>query len=212
MIRNIVYDVGYVLISYTWRNDFRIFGYDDAGVKRLSDQLFSSKDPESIRTYWEKYDMNEITDAQIEEYCYSHFPEDRKALEWFFRDPTVWCSYMTDIAGTIAAMKKKGYRTYLLSNYPKRLWDLHVGKAPFLDFLDGMVVSCDEGFGKPEERFYRVLLDRYDLKAEECLFLDDRKDNTDAADRLGFHTITLDSAGQREKAVRFLESLPPVAD
>ena len=33
MIRNIVYDVGYVLVSYTWREDFKGFGYDEAGFR-----------------------------------------------------------------------------------------------------------------------------------------------------------------------------------
>ena len=50
MMRNIVYDVGYVLVSYTWREDFKRFGYDEVGVRRLSEQLFGSKDPKSIRT------------------------------------------------------------------------------------------------------------------------------------------------------------------
>jgi len=210
MIRNIVYDVGYVLVSYTWRQDFKVFGYDDAGVRRLSDLLFGSRDPESIRSYWEMYDRNEVTDRQIEEYCYEHFPEDRQALEWFFRDPSVWCVYLHDLADTIIRMKKKGYRTYLLSNYPERLWKLHIGGAPFRDLLDGMVVSWEERTGKPDEKFYRTLLKRYSLKPEECLFLDDRKDNTQAAERLGFHTITVDTPEERQKAVAYLDNLPPI--
>lgn len=211
MIRNIVYDVGYVLVSYTWREKFRSMGYDDDGIARLASGLFGGRKEGDIKSFWEKYDMNEVTDTEIKDFCLEHFPEDREAVEWFFEDPGVWCRYLDDLADTIEPMKKKGYGVYLLSNYPKRLWDLHIGRAPFKGIMDGMVVSCDEGFGKPDEKFYQVLLDRYGLKAEECLFLDDRKDNTEAADRLGFHTITLSSPDKRQEAVSYLESLPEIS-
>lgn len=211
MIRNIIYDVGYVLVTYTWRDAFRRFGYDEAGVKRMSDQLFGSRDPKSIRTYWEKYDMNEVSDREIEEYCYSHFPEDRKALEWFFEDPSVWGKIMNDLADTIPVMKAKGYGIYLLSNYPERLWKCHLSSAPFRKDLDGAVVSFEEGCGKPEERFYRILLDRYHLRPEECLFLDDRPVNTDMAEKIGIHTITVNTPDKRKEAVVYLESLPDLA-
>lgn len=208
MIQNIIYDVGYVLVTYTWRQSFKRFGYDDAGVRRLSDRLFGSRDPESVRTYWEKYDMNEISDQEIEEYCYSHFPDDRQALEWFFKDPSVWGEYLNDLADTVSRMKGKGYGTYLLSNYPKRLWQCHLDNAPFMKYLDGAVVSWQEGCGKPDEQFYRILLERYSLDPDQCLFLDDRPDNTAEAEKLGIHTITLDTPRQRAKAVSYLDSLP----
>ena len=208
MIRNIVYDVGYVLVNYSWKQKFREFGYDEEGVSRLSEQLFGSRDPESIRTYWEKYDMNEITDQEIEAYCYTHFPADRKALEWFFAVPSEWCVYMSDLADTIGRMKKKGYHIYLLSNYPERLWREHLKNAPFRQDLDGAVVSWQERCGKPEKRFYRALFDRYGLLPDECLFLDDRRDNTEAAEQLGMQSITLDSESQRRRAVQLLDGLP----
>ena len=189
MIRNIVYDVGYVLVSYTWREDFKGFGYDEAGVRRLSEQLFGSRDPKSIRTYWEKYDLNEISDEEIEEYCYSHFPQDTRALKWFFRDPSVWSVCLSDIADT----------------------KCQVESAPFMTDVDGAVVSWEEGCGKPSERFYRTLFERYGLKPEECLFLDDRKDNTDAAGKLGMNAITLSSPEMRLRAIAELEQLPDLA-
>ena len=211
VIRNIVYDVGYVLVSYTWREDFKRFGYDEAGVRRLSEQLFGSKDPKSIRTYWEKYDLHEISDEEIEEYCYSHFPQDTRALKWFFRDPSVWSVCLSDLADTIPVMKKKGYGVYLLSNYPERLWKCQVESAPFMTDVDGAVVSWEEGCGKPSKRFYRTLFERYGLKPEECLFLDDRKDNTDAAGKLGMNAITLSSPEMRLTAIAELEQLPDLA-
>ena len=77
--------------------------------------------------------------------------------------------------------------------------------------VDGAVVSWEEGCGKPSERFYRILFERYGLKPEECLFLDDRKDNTDAAGKLGMNAITLSSPEMRRRAIAELEQLPDLA-
>ena len=112
------------------------------------------------------------------------------------------------MADLILPLKEKGYRVYLLSNYPELLWKQHVCRQDFYPLLDGEVVSWQEHYGKPEERFFRRLLEKYDLKAEECIFLDDRADNTQAAEETGFHTITLNSPGKREEAVRYLTALP----
>ena len=44
---------------------------------------------------------------------------------------------------------------------------------------------------KPEPEIYQYLLDKYDLKAEDCLFFDDREDNVEAARKLGFSGIVV---------------------
>ena len=114
------------------------------------------------------------------------------------------------MADLIKPLKEKGYRVYLLSNYPKTLWKQHVCTRDFYPLLDGETVSWKEHFGKPDEKFFGILLERYGLKAEECLFLDDRADNTQAAEALGFHTITLDSPKAREEAAKYLTELPRI--
>ena len=54
-----------------------------------------------------------------------------------------------------------------------------------LDFFDGIVVSSDIHIVKPDIRIYEYLLETYHLKAEECLFIDDRADNIEGAQRVG---------------------------
>ena len=61
----------------------------------------------------------------------------------------------------------------------------------FFKHLDGIVVSGDEKLIKPDPAIYNVLLNRYNIKAEESLFIDDNGDNIEAARKLGFHTIHL---------------------
>ena len=54
-----------------------------------------------------------------------------------------------------------------------------------LDYFTGYVVSCDIHMLKPNEEIYRYLLDKYKLKAEECLFIDDLEANIEGAKKVG---------------------------
>mgnify|MGYP001529876171 CR=1 FL=1 len=62
--------------------------------------------------------------------------------------------------------------------------------------FDGGVASCEVHINKPDPRIYKALLDKYQLKAGESVFIDDRLENVQAAFRLGFAGIQMkDSVG-----------------
>lgn len=208
MLRNILFDVGYVLVDYTWKDSFKAFGYDEDGVKRLSAGIFGGGVQGEALTLWQRYDNGEVSDAEVRADILRRFPADGPVLTWFFDNDADWCTVRHDLADRIAPLKEKGYGIYLLSNYPDRLWQLHVANRPFHAFVDGEVVSYAEHMGKPDPRLYQCLLTRYRLKAEECLFLDDRAENTLAAQRLGIQTLTLDSDDARRRAIEALDELP----
>ena len=63
-----------------------------------------------------------------------------------------------------------------------------------LQMIDRYVVSGAEGLVKPDPRLFQVLLDRYGLKAVECLFVDDNPDNVAAAERIGMEGIVFKGA------------------
>jgi 2-haloacid dehalogenase len=63
-----------------------------------------------------------------------------------------------------------------------------------LQLIDRYVVSGQERLVKPDERLFRVLLDRYGLKAKECTFVDDNPDNVAAACRMGMEGIVFNGA------------------
>ena len=208
MIRHIIFDVGYVLVDYTWKYKFREFGYDGEGIQRLAAGIFGGGVQGEALTLWQSYDNGNVTDEEVRADILRRFPDDAPVLTWFFDDPASWCTVMHDLAEAIAPLKEKGYGVFLLSNYLDRLWQLHVAAQPFHALVDGEVVSYAEHLGKPDLRFYRRLLERYRLNAEECLFLDDRRDNTLAAESLGMQTLTLDSPDARRRAVETLAVLP----
>jgi putative hydrolase of the HAD superfamily len=80
--------------------------------------------------------------------------------------------------------RRRGFRTYVLSNASDLFFTYFNNFGPLSDF-DGAVVSCQEKLLKPEPEIYQRLLERYDLVPEECFFIDDRRENVDAARSLG---------------------------
>ena len=68
--------------------------------------------------------------------------------------------------------------------------------------MDGGIYSYQDRLIKPDPAIFQLLLSRYDLKAQECLFIDDKEENTQAARQLGFHVITLRNPKEIEQKVR----------
>ena len=72
-----------------------------------------------------------------------------------------------------------------------------------VQYFEGTVVSALEKCVKPDRRLYEILLNRYDLKPEECLFIDDLRANCDGAERAGMTAYCYD--GDYEKLVAYLK-------
>ncbi len=86
---------------------------------------------------------------------------------------------------------KANYKVYGLTNWSAETLPLAMQRYDFFSRLDGMVVSGVERIVKPDPELYRILLNRYDLKAEESLFIDDNAANIETAQQLGFHAVHL---------------------
>lgn len=96
------------------------------------------------------------------------------------------------IKGTVQILrelKAKNYRVFALSNWSAETFPIARKKFDFLSLLDGVVLSGEEKMNKPEPEIYRRLLSRYQLRADNCVFTDDNKDNVSAAKALGIDSI-----------------------
>ena len=92
-------------------------------------------------------------------------------------------------------MKNHRYCVYYLTNMPQDIFELLEQRGTFERF-DGGVASCEVHINKPDPRIYQALLDKYSLKAEECVFIDDNLANVQAAFSMGFAGVQMkDSVG-----------------
>lgn len=198
MIKNIVFDYGSVLVD--WDPHYLYEPY--FGSKEKADWFLTEICP---------YSWNILTDAELSfpeaiAQRVALFPEWKKEIEMYYEQ---WIKMVNPepIPGMteyVRELKERGYKTYGLTNWNKDTFALVRHKFEVFDILDGMVVSGEEGIKKPNPAFFRILLERFGLKAEESVFIDDNEKNVEAARALGMSALVFT---KKEDLVGPLESL-----
>lgn len=177
-IKNVVFDVGMVLIDFCWEKHCRNLGFGD--------EVIAAFDVNMIRSgYWDMLDAGSITTQDAIDKFMEVMPQYKKELEQFWTTQEGFVEEYTYSAPLVRELKEKGYNVYLLSNYPLDMYKLHWPAFEFYKIVDGYVVSAPEKIKKPDPAIYNLLCERYGLKAAECMFIDDRQENVDAAIQVG---------------------------
>ncbi len=102
---------------------------------------------------------------------------------------------------TLLEELKGKYRLALLTNAKIGLWD-EWQEGNLRKYFEIIVDSSEVHILKPDERIFRILLNRMKLKPEECLFVDDGIENTQAAEKLGFKTVHFNKPEESVKLIR----------
>ena len=186
MIKNIIFDVGEVLLGYHWQYVFEQAGLSYEEGNRIGQALFADE-------LWETLDLGNMSHAEVKEAYQKKFPKDADAIGFFFDRADLMQIERPEVWERVGRLKEKGYGIYLLSNYSEVLFQTHTRGASFLEVIDGAVISYQVHVTKPDQRIYQILMQKYELKPKECLFFDDRKENTRAAEALGIQAVTVQS-------------------
>ena len=188
MIQNLIFDVGDVLLEYRWFEMLtRDYGISEAEARRIGGEMFDNE------IWVQGMDGGRLSlDEAVHEYE-KKYPDDVDVIGWFLKNGEQMAIKRPEVWDKIAALKDKGYSIYILSNYSEELFRMHTKGALFLDLLDGGIVSYQVHALKPEPEIYQILLDKYGLQAEECLFFDDRADNVESARALGIRAVQVTS-------------------
>ncbi|MBO4652598.1 MAG: HAD-IA family hydrolase [Lachnospiraceae bacterium] len=140
---------------------------------------------------WDLLDAGVISQDEAIERWIRKYPEHTEAIRKLMDNDNLHglVEPYPDAEDILRSLKEQGYEVYLLSNYPKELYELHEKQLPFLKFLDGCIISGIEKRVKPNEDIFELFLSRYGKKASECVFIDDRADNTRTAKAMGIHSF-----------------------
>ena len=195
MIKNIVLDMGNVLLDFNPDAVLDKFCSSDEEKEVIRKELFEG--PE-----WKMGDKGEIKDRDRFDLIKDRVPEKyHKAL----RDcADKWDVCMIPLPGArefCEYVKSHGFRIFVLSNASDLFYEYFPRLLP-LDFFDGVFVSSDHLMLKPDPVIYETFLLKYGLKADECLFIDDRKENVSGAKIVGFNGFCFD--GDFEKIIEQL--------
>jgi putative hydrolase of the HAD superfamily len=196
MIKNIVLDMGNVLFDYNPDVILNMFCSSDEEKEIIRKELFDG--PE-----WLMGDKGDIKDRDRFDLVKVRVPE--KYHEALRNCAFKWDLCMKPLPGAAdfcKTVKEHGYKIYVLSNASDLFYEYFPRLLP-LDFFDGVFVSSDYLMLKPDEKIYRTFLSKYGLKADECLFIDDRKENIEGSKIVGFNGYVFD--GDFEKILEQLE-------
>ena len=187
--KNIIFDVGDVLLDYRWQQMLMDYGLDESEAYRVGRELFD--DPDGL---WHEFDLGVKSQEEIIQEFEQKHPKDAEVIRWFISHGEYMHVARPAIWKLVHQLKEAGYHLYILSNYPELLFKKHTQYADFMDDMEGMVVSYMLHVGKPERVVYQTLCDRYGLNKEECLFFDDRAENVQGAIDFGMRAKRVLSA------------------
>ena len=194
-LHNIVFDVGMVLIDFCWEKHCRNLGFDDAVIRKFEKNMINSP-------YWGQLDEGTIEEADAIRGFIDCMPEYRQEIERFWQQPEKFVEEYPYAAPMIAGLKERGYKVYLLSNYPLNMYRLHWPSFRFYSMVDGYVVSAVEKLKKPDRAIYKLLCSRYHLSPSECLFVDDRQVNVEAALKVGMEAVLFEGYSDFQETLR----------
>ena len=177
-IKNVVFDVGNVLIDFCWERHCRRLGYTEDIIQSFGKQMVSSD-------CWDRLDEGTMEETEAIEEFIRRMPQYEAEIRKFWDTAEGFVEEYPYAAPMMDLLHKKGYKVYLLSNYPLEMYRLHWKRFHFFPYVDGYIVSAVEKMRKPDIRIYQLLCERYQLNPSECFFFDDRQENVDAAIHAG---------------------------
>ena len=197
MIRNIIFDMGGVLLYYEPRALVEREVADPEDAAKVFDACFGSEE-------WLLLDAGALTEEEALARMQSHVePRLREKVAHVF---AVWPDCLSPVPGMeelVLALQGKGYRCLVLSNASVR-FPVLVERYSILSRIDERFVSAFHRLVKPHRAIYERFLELYGLSADECVTFDDLAANVEGALACGIHAHRFEGAAD---AAAFLRGL-----
>lgn len=197
MIRTIIFDIGNVLTDFRWQEFLAEKGYTGEVYERLAKATVLSPD-------WCEYDRGVLTEEEMLNRFIENDPGIEQEIRDALRDTKGIVTIREYAIPWVKELKSKGYQVLYLSNFSAKIRRECADALEFIPYTDGGIFSYEDYVIKPGVEIYLLLLHRFGLKAEECVFLDDTAYNLEVATGLGINTILYTD---RESAVAELKKL-----
>ena len=182
MIDTVLFDIGTVLVEFQWQQYLCRMVADPKERQMIDDVMFQSG-------LWDEVDRGVWTEQEVLDAFFARVPQYREDIQRIYDNIGTSLIKNAYADNWIDEMKARGLRVLFLSNYARYIIDKVPESFTFLEKMDGGVFSCDVHLLKPDPAIYRCLLEKYQLKAEECIFVDDLRANAEGACSVGIHGI-----------------------
>jgi len=196
MIKNIIFDLGGVLIDWNPKYVYRTIFKTEEEVNWFLENI-------TVMDWNVQQDAGRDLD-QGTALLVEKFPKWENEIKAYYGRWTEMLGGPID--GSVRILKelldKKNHRILALTNWSHQTYPIAQKRYDFLSWFEGVVVSGEEKCIKPDPKIYNIILERYTLNANECLFIDDNQNNVDAAIACGMESVLFESP---EKLRRELE-------
>ena len=178
MIKNLIFDLGNVLISFRPSEYLDKKNYPENIKTKILSEIFGSKE-------WVMLDNGIINTRQAIDSIAAYSSLKKEEIAHIFNLRTELLFPLDENVRLLPELKKQGFRLFFLSNFPLDLFEEVKTGYYFFKYFDGGVISAEAKVSKPDSRIYDILLKKYSLTPEECLYIDDIEINVKAGEAAG---------------------------
>ena len=206
-INTVIFDFGYVLSLPPQPSDYQrlagLAGIDGMAFEEIYWGTRTDYDRGAIDgpTYWRRLAKaagKELTPAQID--------------SLIVNDIAIWMRANPVMMEWVRALKRGGLKIAVLSNMPIEISTYMRQYAPWFRDFDYVCFSAEVQLAKPEAAIFHACLEVVHSRPEECLFIDDRAENVEAARALGMHALKFVSVQGLAVDVQPFNLPAPLAD
>ena len=197
-ITSVVFDLGGVLIDWNPRHLYRkLFGADEAAMERFLAEVCTPD--------WNsRFDAGRPLAEGVAELVAVH-PDQADLISAYQRRwPEMLGGAFEGTVAILGELRRAGLRTYALSNWSAETFQVTRPLYPFLEEMDGILVSGEVKLGKPDPAIFREFLRRFDLAPENTVYIDDWDRNVAAATSLGMIAVRFVDAVLLRSELRLL--------
>ena len=188
MIKNIIFDMGNVIIKFNPNEIVSNYTDNEEEKKILLDIIFNGQE-------WLDLDRGTLDLLDAIKIIRGKLKENLKDIGENILN--TWTKYIYEdnkMKDLMRKIRSKGYKMYILSNAPYSMIK-YLENSVIPSLVDGIILSCEEKSSKPEEEIYNRLFTRFNIKPEESFFIDDRYQNIEESRKLGMegHVYDMDN-------------------
>lgn len=198
-IKNIIFDFGGVLVEWNPKYLYKSYFEDENEMEYFLKNICTEE--------WNLEQDRGRSLLEGTQLLQKQFPEFHTLIELFYAKWEVMLK--TNIPETVSLLYKlkSKYNIYGLTNWSAETISIAYDRFSFFKEFDGIVVSGQEKIIKPDYKIYQILLDRYNLKAENTIFIDDNINNIKTAKEIGLYAIHFQNPGKLEFELSKIKAL-----
>ncbi len=187
--KSIIFDLGAVMVDWNPQAIAEDYSSDTNIQRSIIHQLFN-------HSRWIDFDSGLISEEELIRQSSAAMDLSKTDLMRLMQSAKESLHAKQDMIALLQLAKHHDLKTYCLSNLSHEWFSYLTGRYDFFKLFDGKVISAQEGMGKPNLDIYQRLINRYKIDPTNTLFIDDRADNTQAAQTFKIKTITFNNTAR----------------